>query len=685
MEYNERDKRWRGYYITAYGLAVKHGFKGTEAEWLESLKGDRGDPVVWKGQYDTLEELNAAHPAGKEGDAYLVGMDLYWWDGNEWALAGSVQGPKGDQGETGETGPAGPAGQTGPQGEAGPKGDQGDRGETGPAGPQGPKGDRGDPGPAGPTGLTGPQGETGPKGEQGEQGEPGPVGSQGPKGEPGDTGPAGPVGQTGPKGEPGPKGEQGEKGETGPIGPQGPKGDTGAVGPQGPKGDRGSQGERGPQGETGPQGPKGDTGTGLDIKGTYATLLQLETHVSSPAQGDMYNVGSVPPYTIYMWDTTGEPGWKSQGQLQGPAGPQGEPGQAGEPGAQGVQGIQGPPGEKGAKGDPGPEGPAGPAGKDGAPGPAGADGKPGADGGYYAPAVDEEGMLTWAGSKPGMPPVSGANIRGPQGPAGRDGAQGAKGDQGDPGPQGIQGPAGPEGPVGPEGTQGPKGDPGEPGAKGDQGIQGPAGAPGKSAFQAAQENGYTGSEAEFYAALVALKNGPFLPLAGGTVTGSLTIGDNISSGSSLYIGGDTGAQFALDSTLGLRVIAKLITFGSSTSDEKSLIFHNGRIKNVSLPADAYDAANKTYVDSKMPFYRQISLTTSGWDASAKTQKVTVSGVLADEAKQIIMPMPAMASQNAYAAAGIACTLQEANALTFKCQTVPTEDIAVYVTVQEVAG
>ena len=30
---------WRGYYITAYGIAVKHGFKGTEEEWLESLVG----------------------------------------------------------------------------------------------------------------------------------------------------------------------------------------------------------------------------------------------------------------------------------------------------------------------------------------------------------------------------------------------------------------------------------------------------------------------------------------------------------------------------------------------------------------------------------------------------------------------------------------------------------------------
>ena len=36
---------WRGYYITAYGIAVKHGFQGTEEEWLKSLKGDGGEPT----------------------------------------------------------------------------------------------------------------------------------------------------------------------------------------------------------------------------------------------------------------------------------------------------------------------------------------------------------------------------------------------------------------------------------------------------------------------------------------------------------------------------------------------------------------------------------------------------------------------------------------------------------------
>ena len=46
MSYTTIGTEWRGYYITAYGIAVKHGFTGTEEEWLASLKGDGGEPVV---------------------------------------------------------------------------------------------------------------------------------------------------------------------------------------------------------------------------------------------------------------------------------------------------------------------------------------------------------------------------------------------------------------------------------------------------------------------------------------------------------------------------------------------------------------------------------------------------------------------------------------------------------------
>ena len=46
---------------------------------------------------------------------------------------------------------------------------------------------------------------------------------------------------------------------------------------------------------------------------------------------------------------------------------------------------------------------------------------------------------------------------------------------------------------------------------------------GKSPYQVAVEAGYTGTEAEFYAALVALKDAPFLPLSGGLIQGPFAI------------------------------------------------------------------------------------------------------------------------------------------------------------------
>lgn len=70
------------------------------------------------------------------------------------------------------------------------------------------------------------------------------------------------------------------------------------------------------------KGPKGDPGVGLDIRGTYATLSDLQSAVTSPQQGWMYNVGTAAPYRVYMYDSSG--GWLDQGQLQGPTGSTGK-------------------------------------------------------------------------------------------------------------------------------------------------------------------------------------------------------------------------------------------------------------------------------------------------------------------------------------------------------------------------
>lgn len=295
------------------------------------------------------------------------------------------------------------------------------------------------------------------------------------------TGPAGADGQDGaqgPRGEQGPAGADGAQGERGPQGPAGADGKDGAAAtitvgtvttgeagtsaavtnsgsssaavfnftiPRGAKGDKGDTGETGPKGDTGAQGPAGADGA------TFTPSVDSSGNLSWTNDGGLEN-----PQTVNIRGPQGAKG------DTGAQGPQGEPGPQGEQGAQGAQG---------------------PAGADGAQGPAGTDGE---DGGYYTPAVDSSGNLSWTASKAGMPAVGGQNIRGPQGepgPAGADGAQGPKGETGETGPQGAKG---------------------DTGAQGETGPQGPAGADGKSAYQAAVEAGYSGTEAELCAALASL-------------------------------------------------------------------------------------------------------------------------------------------------------------------------------------
>lgn len=66
---------WRGYYITAYGIAVKHGFQGTEEEWLASLKGDGGEPVVIRYDVDA-QQLQWKYESETEWQALMSLADL---------------------------------------------------------------------------------------------------------------------------------------------------------------------------------------------------------------------------------------------------------------------------------------------------------------------------------------------------------------------------------------------------------------------------------------------------------------------------------------------------------------------------------------------------------------------------------------------------------------------------------
>ena len=89
------------------------------------------------------------------------------------------------------------------------------------------------------------------------------------------------------------------------------------------------------------------------------------------------------------------------------------------------------------------------------------------------------------------------------------------------------------------------------------------------------------------------------------------------------------------------------------------------------------------IDVATPKILNITLSASSWDSTALTQTVTATGVLVDEMAQSITPTPALSSQAAYYEAGILCTGQAENSLTFTCETVPTVDLTVYVVIQEV--
>ena len=109
----------------------------------------------------------------------------------------------------------------------------------------------------------------------------------------------------------------------------------------------------------------------------------------------------------------------------------------------------------------------------------GADGSPGKNG--------TSATHSWNGTVLTITSASGTSS------ADLKGEKGDKGDTGSQGPQGERGPAGADGATGLQGPVGPKGDTGD---------TGPAG---QSAYAAAQAGGYTGTQANFYADLAAMK------------------------------------------------------------------------------------------------------------------------------------------------------------------------------------
>lgn len=138
----------QGYYLSAYGIAKAHGYTGTEAEWLASLKGAAGEPgkdgkpFHWRGAWDAAATYAHLDAVEHNGSCYVWTDDADSTAGDEpgvdelWELCAAA----GAAGANGAPGAKGDTGETGPQGPQGPQGPKGDKGDTGPQGPQGPSG-----------------------------------------------------------------------------------------------------------------------------------------------------------------------------------------------------------------------------------------------------------------------------------------------------------------------------------------------------------------------------------------------------------------------------------------------------------------------------------------------------------------------------------------------------------------
>ena len=319
---------FRGYYLSAYAIAVKLGFVGTEEEWVASLKGDKGDPFLYEDftpeqledltegiqDYATAQAVQAAQSAVQQtaeaaadlvrqevaedaADARAAAQEAAQANTSALGAAATAEAAAQSAGQDAETAQvsaqaavsaaaqvAQDASQTAQSAAQSAEDAQraeaaAERAET--AQTQADvAAEEAIQSAAAIENMTvsaktlaeGLQAEVKKTIQDGvvhlQYGIP-----RGDTGQKGDQGAMGPEGPVGPAGSTGPVGPQGPKGEAGQTGPEGAAGPTGEQGPAGPAGQQGPQGERGPEGPAGPQGPEGPRGidgVAVSTEGAYA-------------------------------------------------------------------------------------------------------------------------------------------------------------------------------------------------------------------------------------------------------------------------------------------------------------------------------------------------------------------------------------------------------------------------------
>lgn len=108
------------------------------------------------------------------------------------------------------------------------------------------------------------------------------------------------------------------------------------------------------------------------------------------------------------------------------------------------------------------------------------------------------------------------------------------------------------------------------------------------------------------------------------------------------------------------------------------------MKNLSKYDNDLAVPTKEKVILAMVKIVQATLPASAWDSATMQQSIVVDGISADETKQRIEAAPVSSMQDAYYEAGVWLRSQAANFLTFTCDTIPTDDINILVSIQEAA-
>lgn len=322
-----------------------------------------------------------------------------------------------------------------------------------------------------------------------------------------------------------------------------------------------------------------------------------------------------------------------------------------------------------------------------------------------SPYVGENGNWFEWSAKTASYTDTGVSAQGPAGPAGATGPAGETGPQGPKGETGDIGPQGPQGPKGETGDTGPAGPTGPIGETGETGPQGPAGvSPTVSVSKTGKVTTITITDATG-PHTATINDGADGSGAGDMVRATYDVNENGIVDDAERLGGQLPSYYAKASDLTAKAdSASLATVAMSgsyddLSDKPTIppavtidttITEGGT--NPVTGGAIYEAlagkANAGDIPTGLlqsAFHGTVSLLSTGWtqgDDSWYSQTVTATGVTATAIVYVAFHPD---SRSAFLDAGIYCSAQAANQLTFKAATQPESNISVNVHAMEVSA